>query len=355
MTAKLPPSIFNDVIGPVMRGPSSPHSAASIRIGHLARDLCGGTPDRVRIQFDTLGSLATTHDSQGSDMGLFGGLLGWAADGARLPPSATALAEAVVEVDLQIRELHDPHPNTYRLTLWRDGVQSDLVAVSTGGGMIEVIEIDGREVSLFGDYAITLLEAHEDTREIVEALEEGADQVQVVGADPALVIVCAQDSLSEPLLAGVTGMTRVRRLRSVLPVGSRKNLSVPFLHASEMCATADTATRRLSDFALDYEPERGGIRASGVMQTMAGIRDIMANSVAVGLAGTQYEDRILPQQSHRFRALQDQNALLDGGLLNTAILYVTALMEAKSAMEVIVAAPTAGSPDSTGRGVGCAP
>ena len=64
MPSTLPPSIFNDVIGPVMRGPSSSHSAASVRIGRLARDLCGGEPERVLVEFDTGGSLATTHASQ---------------------------------------------------------------------------------------------------------------------------------------------------------------------------------------------------------------------------------------------------------------------------------------------------
>ena len=84
MATTLPPSIFNDVVGPVMRGPSSSHSAASVRIARMARDLVGGQPDRVLVEFDTEGSLATTHDSQGSDMGLFGGLLGWDADDPRL-------------------------------------------------------------------------------------------------------------------------------------------------------------------------------------------------------------------------------------------------------------------------------
>ena len=69
-------SIFNDVLGPVMRGPSSSHCAAALRIGRLARDLMGGKIERVLVEFDRSGSLPTTHDSQGSDMGLFGGLLG---------------------------------------------------------------------------------------------------------------------------------------------------------------------------------------------------------------------------------------------------------------------------------------
>ena len=81
---KLHPSIFNDVIGPVMRGPSSSHSAAALRIGRMCRDLMGGDPGQVRVQYDSRDALATTHQSQGSDMGMRGGLLGYEPDDPRL-------------------------------------------------------------------------------------------------------------------------------------------------------------------------------------------------------------------------------------------------------------------------------
>src|SRR4051794_6214445 len=110
-------SIFNDVIGPVMRGPSSSHCAAALRIGRLARDLMEGEITEVLVEFDRAGSLPATHESQGSDMGLFGGLLGWDADDERLPHSAQALAEAGIEPRIETVDVGDPHPNTYRLTL----------------------------------------------------------------------------------------------------------------------------------------------------------------------------------------------------------------------------------------------
>ena len=110
-------SIFNDVIGPVMRGPSSSHCAAALRIGRLARDLMGGELDEVLVEFDRNGSLPTTHDSQGSDMGLFGGLLGWDAADERLPGSPQALRERGVRIRIETVDAGDPHPNTYRLTL----------------------------------------------------------------------------------------------------------------------------------------------------------------------------------------------------------------------------------------------
>ena len=343
MPTKLPPSIFNDVVGPVMRGPSSSHSAASVRIGRIARDLCGGTPAHVLVEFDTHGSLPTTHVSQGSDMGLFGGLLGWEADDARIPASGEALRAAGVDLEIRYVDLHDPHPNTYRLTITREDVTHRLVALSTGGGMIEVVEIDGYAVSLFGDYDVTLLEVDGDGAAAAAQLQEVADVVTTAGSEPALVVVSGQAFVDDATVAGLDGVRRARTFRAVLPVRSRADLSVPFLHASEMLAGRDPKTGPLSDFALEFERARGGLDDDGVFARMRHILQIVRQGVADGLAGTEYADRILPQQSHRFREMMEQGQLLDGGMLNRAVLYVTALMETKSSMGVIVAAPTAGS------------
>ena len=343
MPTKLPPSIFNDVVGPVMRGPSSSHSAASVRIGRIARDLCGGTPARVLVEFDKHGSLPTTHTSQGSDMGLFGGLLGWEADDARIPESAAALRDAGVDLEIRYVDLRDPHPNTYRLTIYRGGVEHRLVALSTGGGMIEVIQIDDYEVSLFGDYDVTLLEVEGRGDAAAAQLRDAADVVTVVGDNPAMVVVSAQQHVDADELAAVADLQRVRCFGAVLPVRSRADLQVPFLHASEMLEGRDAKANRLSDFALEFERARGGLDDDAVFARMRHILQIVKQGVEGGLAGTEYADRILPQQSHRFREMLEQGQLLDGGMLNKALLYVTALMETKSSMGVIVAAPTAGS------------
>ncbi len=340
MPATLPPSIFNDVVGPIMRGPSSSHSAASVRIGRLARDLCGGTPEQVFVEFDTLGSLPTTHDTQGSDMGLCGGLLGWEADDARLPDSPAALRAAGVALTFRCAVLHDPHPNTYRLLLQRAGATHRLVAISTGGGMIEVVAIDGVAVSLFGDYDVTLCDVDGAAADVAARLAPHVDTVQVAGG---LVVAAGQRFVPDAVLATLPAVRRVRRLGAVLPVRSRRDLAVPFLHASGLDAHGDVANEPLSAFALRYETARGGIDDAAVFAQMRHVRRIVAAGVAAGLAGTSYPGRVLPRQSHRFAERLAAGALLDSGLLNRAILAVTALMEVKSSMGVFVAAPTAGS------------
>lgn len=344
MTRTLLPSIFNDVIGPVMRGPSSSHSAAAVRIGLLVHDLCGGVPTRVELDYDTMGSLATTHASQGTDMGLYGGLLGWFTDDPRLPTSASALRATGATIEVRKPTLNDSHPNTYRIRVTRGDCVHDVIALSTGGGMIEVISIDGFDVELFGDYAITLLRCSDDGTAAVDAVapRPEVEGVRVAGSGPSLVVVSTRSPLDPSVLPDDVGITAVHHLRPVLPVLSRRGMAAPFDHAGDLSAEALT-TRPLSDWAIEYECARGGIAVDDVLEQAGWILGIMRRGVTTGLAGTEYDDRILGWQSGRFAELAKAGKLLDGGLLNRMIGYITALMEAKSAMEVIVAAPTAGS------------
>jgi L-serine dehydratase len=99
----------------------------------------------------------------------------------------------------------------------------------------------------------------------------------------------------------------------------------------------------LWELALNYESNRGNISSDEVFERMRSTVRIMRNSIQTGLAGTDYEDRILGCQSGSFKRMMEKRALLDGGMLNRVILYVTAMMEVKSSMGIIVAAPTAGA------------
>ncbi len=328
-------SIFNDVIGPVMRGPSSSHCAAALRIGRLARDLMDGEIADVLVEFDREGSLPLTHESQGSDMGLFGGLLGWEADDERLPNSPQALAAAGVTIRIETVDVGDPHPNTYRLTLRNAREQHSLIAISTGGGMMEVIRIDGVPMPMDGGYHETLIWQPKGPVPRFEA-----DEVIVHdGGAFHIIQVKAANFVST---AGLV-TTAVKRLAPVLPVPSRKDLRVPFTSCAEMLAYDGGKNTPLWQLAAEYEMARGNFTERDVIDKMIAIVRILRRSIASGLAGTTYEDRVLGHQSGRFKALLDAGQLLDGGALNRIVLYVTALMEVKSSMGVIVAAPTAGA------------
>jgi L-serine dehydratase len=331
-------SIFNDVLGPVMRGPSSSHCAAALRIGRIARDLMGGDIAEVLVEFDRAGALPSTHDSQGSDMGLFGGLLGWDADDERLPGSMQTFLDSGARARIETIDAGDPHPNTYRLTLRNAREQHTLIAISTGGGMMEVIRIDDLPVHMDGGYHETLVwlpkgsPFHFDADEVVT--HEAGDRllVQVKGA---AFVTDEKLAALHPLL--------VRKIAPVLPVPSRKNASVPFGSCAKMLAHDGGKNTPLWRLAVDYERARGGLAEREVAEKMIAIVRILRRSIAQGIAGTHYDDRVLGHQSGRFAEQMKSGRLLDGGALNRIVLYVTAMMEVKSSMGVIVAAPTAGA------------
>lgn len=349
MTPAAPPSIFNDVIGPVMRGPSSSHCAAAVRIGRLARDLMDARIESVLIEFDSRGSLATTHASQGSDMGLFGGLLGWDAADERLVDSAAALDAAGVKAEIRIGEFADPHPNTYRLTLSNAHETHRLIALSTGGGMIEVVSIDGAPLSVMGDYHETLICMEEAAEAACRRLAErfpAEGLVMSATGEVLLMEIKSRAPLPDDLATGLgsqNGVRWLRRLAPVLPILSCRQIEVPYLTCGQMLAANAGENIDLGRLAARYESARGGISESEVRRRMRAIVGILRAAITRGIQGTRFKDRILGWQSGAFKSAADSGRLLEAGILNNMILYVTALMEVKSSMGVIVAAPTAGS------------
>ncbi len=334
-----------------MRGPSSSHCAAALRIGRMARDLMDGEIQEVLVEFDANGSLATTHESQGSDMGLLGGLLGWDATDERLAESSRWISQAGIRVETRISDLDAAHPNTYQLTLSNSTERHTMTAISTGGGMIEVLEIDGVPVSLAGDYHETLIYPDSGDAGLLGYLRQHADADEIAlhrGADPqAQIIEIKAQRVLDPDIAAVLrsqfGITRLKQISPVLPVLSHQEIRVPFITCEELRHYNTGRDLELWELALRYESARGHLSEGQVFERMADIVQIMHASIVKGIEGTQYADRILGYQSGGYRARMDEGGLLDGGMLNRIILYVTAMMEVKSAMGVIVAAPTAGS------------
>lgn len=341
------PSIFNDVIGPVMRGPSSSHSAAALRIGRFCRDLMDGDISHIVIDFDPDGSLVNTHRGQGSDFGLFGGILGWEADDPRLPHSEQFLEQLGITVEFRTRKLEVDHLNTYHITLRNIKETKSLTAISTGGGMIEVVDIDGVKVSMFGDFFETLI-YYKDAKKLNDLIEKMIpyDYLDTHLGVNGFIEIKSQSFPDEESLKQLwaTGdILSVKKLSPVLPVLSRKNPEVPFSTCNEMLEYNKDKNLSIYELAVFYETERGNLSEQEVLDKMLKIVKVLRESIKQGLNGTDYNDRLLDSQSVEFKRSLESNKLIHAGVLNNIIMFVSALMEVKSSMGVIVAAPTAGS------------
>ena len=151
-------SVF-DIIGPVMIGPSSSHTAGAARIGRVARDLFGRQPKWVRIHL--YGSFAETYRGHGTDVAIVGGLLDYDTYDERIKTSFDDAKEAGMQYEFIPEEAHKEHPNTARLVMGDDSGEMSVEGISIGGGKIEISEVNGFKLRLTGGMPAILV-VHND-------------------------------------------------------------------------------------------------------------------------------------------------------------------------------------------------
>ena len=159
-----------DIIGPVMVGPSSSHTAGACRLGLLARGLVGGTPERARIELH--GSFARTGEGHGTDKAVVGGLMGFRPDDERLRTALDIAEREGLDYRFEkttLGEENDVHPNTVRFTVERGDRRSVMTGSSLGAGRVLVTDIDGFPVEVTGNYHTILIVA-EDVRGSIAAI-----------------------------------------------------------------------------------------------------------------------------------------------------------------------------------------
>ncbi|GMB00765.1 L-serine ammonia-lyase, iron-sulfur-dependent subunit beta [Pelosinus sp. IPA-1] len=150
-----------DVIGPVMIGPSSSHTAGAVRLGNLALSILGEDVKEAVIGLH--GSFAQTYRGHGTDVALVAGLQGWATDDERIPKSFEVAKDAGIAISFKTIQLGDfAHPNSVRF--WLTGVRGNQCVVtgkSIGGGRVVITSIDDFPVEFSGDFP-TILTMHYD-------------------------------------------------------------------------------------------------------------------------------------------------------------------------------------------------
>jgi L-serine dehydratase len=217
-------SVF-EIIGPVMTGPSSSHTAGACRIGWAARQISGAPPSRADIGLH--GSFAATGDGHGTKEALAAGLLGFAPDDERLPQAlelaaAGGLALSFAEIDLG----PEAHPNSVTIRMEGPAIRETVEASSTGGGAILITGIDGHDVHLTGRLE-TLLLWHADTpgflariTALLACVEINVATIRTSRTDrgeQALTAVEVDGRLPAPLCTLLDHVPSVRR-HVVLPV-----------------------------------------------------------------------------------------------------------------------------------------
>ena len=141
-------SVF-DIIGPVMIGPSSSHTAGAARIGRVARTLFGRQPEWARIHL--YGSFAETYKGHGTDVAIIGGLLDYDTFDERIKTAFADAEKVGMTFEFIPEEEEADHPNTARLVIGDSQGEMELTGISIGGGKMEVVELNGFPLTTYLD------------------------------------------------------------------------------------------------------------------------------------------------------------------------------------------------------------
>ncbi len=159
-----------DILGPVMIGPSSSHTAGAARIGRITRKLLGSEPIRAEILLH--GSFAKTYKGHGTDKALIAGIMGMETNDSRIRHAPEIAKERGLQVTITTGEIDGAHPNTAQITLTdAEGKQVSLLGSSIGGGNILVTQVNGMAVHITGQQT-TLIVLHQDVPGTIAAVTE---------------------------------------------------------------------------------------------------------------------------------------------------------------------------------------
>lgn len=214
-------SIF-DIIGPIMIGPSSSHTAGAARIGRLAWRLLQEPVRKAEIVL--YGSFARTYLGHGTHLALLGGLLGFAPDDPRIRDAEALARDSFTYTMKQGGEAE--HPNTVRLKLYGNQAQVEVVGISVGGGSIRLIEIDGFPVRIDGESIVAIVHSLDRPGVItqltsvvaMDGVNVGNMHVSRQGRGASVVMTIEVDSeLSPSAMASMSTIPGVRRITQIIP------------------------------------------------------------------------------------------------------------------------------------------
>lgn len=351
-------SIFNDVLGPIMAGPSSSHSAGCTRIGLTVHNLAGREIKKAVVVFDAAGSYPATYIGQGSNFGFTGGLMGMQTDDPQLKNSIRIAKENHCDISFSQEMLSHTHPNEARIDVYgEDGkVEMSALTLSTGGGTFEITQLDGFPVLINGSCRLSFVKCLCSVKEQIEArMKQRFGNVSVEESsrddkDICLLIIKGLIEEQEKELdefLECPGIMSIRHTGMVLPVSMRSGENKAIFHNAEGALTyGKQHSLDAAELAIAYETSVGEITKEDVMNLAKHTYDVMRHAATTPPDPEQEETfGFLPYQCQNMMTKMNEktNELAPTGCLDQAMFYALSVMENSCAHNTVAAAPTAGS------------
>jgi L-serine dehydratase len=367
------PSILNDVLGPVMRGPSSSHTAGSYHIARMACSLLGEKPVAARFTFDPGGSYARTYREQGADLGFAAGILGIPLTDPRFSGALSLAGRKGIRIEFSVSHLRKPdHPNTVEIRLESgSGKKLRATAKSIGGGAVVISELDGWPVALDGKaYEVVVL--CDKKARFLAAKYLGSDRQLIekpricfagnLGALPSdkkslrsnskatknyknyrLIYARYAAPLSSGLRRKIEEIRGVKRIWTCTPIFLIPKGRPLFSSADEMLRLAEKRKLSLGDAALDYEAKLLGRPQKEILEEILRRYEIMRSAVRQGLGGKNIRMKLLRPSAREIFRKEARRKLAIGGVNTRAAARALAALHVGSSGGIVCAAPTGAS------------
>ncbi len=341
-------SIFNDVLGPVMRGPSSSHTAGSYRIGKIARSLLGEIPSKVSFTFDPNGSYSKTYRQQGVDLGFAAGLMEWDITDSRFLNALDYAAESGIGLEFLVKPIENAdHPNTVVIRMTSvSGKGLYAIAKSTGGGGIQFTQLENWIINIDGKKDHLFLETTRNNEQLIEGLLS-SDQIlnepdeRIIDGNDLLLVYSSDDPLPEDISRFTKKYKEISRGWYSSSVFYQKRGKEIFNKASEIVDLFENKDCSLGQAALEYECSLLGLTEEEALKEMVYRYGIMHGSVRQGLKDENVNMQLLGPTAGKVNSSIDSAYI--GGIHTRAAAMAMASLHISNSMGIVCAAPTGGS------------
>jgi len=340
-------SIFNDVLGPVMRGPSSSHTAGSYRIARIARDLLGEAPVEAVFTFGRGRSYAQVYQEQGVDNAFASGLMGWGITDERFLKAKDLFLKKGLNILFKEEHLEEKHPNAVRIELKSNhGKRLKLEARSTGGGGVLLSSLNQWTVDIDGKSHVLLIECEKGVKQNMLGLFDLEPRMKEdirFKKEKALVCFKSSEPFDEKSVLELKSGSGITGLWKGPPVFFTKKGDEFFLSAAEIIDRAEKTKKSLGELAVEYESKLLGLSTEEVFKEMYRRYKVMEDSVEQGLKDENIRMSLLGPSAGKIMKKEKEATLPLGGPHLRAAARALAVMHIANSGGVVCAAPTGGS------------
>lgn len=333
-------SLF-EIVGPIMVGPSSSHTAGMARIGLMANRIAGFELSGITLRLSPV--LRTTYSGHRTDAALVGGAMGWPEDSPNLRNSLTYAPEHGIALNVEFYPPNIYHPNTAQLEMTAvTGEKVSVRGVSIGGGSLCIEAIDEQPIHLEPDqYHLLIWGA--GAAAAADSLTGG--DVQKAEGISAVSFRTAPDADLADKLRAMEGVSRVRLVEPVLCYGATLSELLRLDRCEDAIAHCRSKGISLAQLAVEYEADRSGFSADEIRALMHKQLGVMRESARKGI---EEKNEMLygltcGEDGRKLMEAARSGKTISGGIVPIAVARALGIMEYNASMGCIVAAPTAGS------------